>query len=39
MRDLFQSVEYNAFLQETGFLEPFRYSVVRDTKEIAILQG
>ena len=39
MIDLFQSVEYNAFLQETGFLEPFRYSVVRDTKEIAILQG
>jgi predicted N-acyltransferase len=39
MIDLFQSVEYNAFLQETGFLEPFRYSVVKDTKEIAILQG
>lgn len=39
MIDLFQSVEYNAFLQETGFLEPFRYSVVRDTEEIAILQG
>lgn len=39
MIDLFQSVKYNAFLQETGFLEPFRYSVVKDTKEIAILQG
>lgn len=39
MIDLFQSVEYNAFLQETGFLEPFRYSVVKDSKEIAILQG
>ncbi len=39
MIDLFQSVKYNAFLQETGFLEPFRYSVVKDSKEIAILQG
>lgn len=39
MIDLFQSAAYNAFLQETGFLEPFRCSVVRDTKEIAILQG
>ena len=39
MIDLFQSAAYNAFLQETGFLEPFRYSVVKDTKEIAILQG
>ena len=37
--DLFQSAAYNAFLQETGFLEPFRYSVVKDTKEVAILQG
>lgn len=39
MIDLFQSVAYNAFLQETGFLDPFRYYVVRDTKEMAILQG
>lgn len=39
MMDLFQSAAYNAFLQETGFLEPFRYSVVKDTKEVAILQG
>ena len=39
MMDLFQSAAYNAFLQETGFLEPFRYSVVKDSKEIAILQG
>ena len=39
MRDLFQSEEYNAFLQETGFLEPFRYSIVRGTEEVVILQG
>lgn len=39
MRDLFQSMEYNAFLQETGFLEPFRYSVARNSNEIAIIQG
>ena len=39
MRDLFQSVEYYAFLQETGFLEPFRYSIIRDSEEVAIIQG
>ena len=39
MIGLFQSAEYNAFLLDTGFLEPFRYSIVRDTKEIAIFQG
>jgi predicted N-acyltransferase len=39
MRDLFQSMEYHAFLQETGFLEPFRYSIIRDSEEVAIIQG
>lgn len=39
MRDLFQSVEYNVFLQETCFLEPFRFSVERDSNEVAIIQG
>lgn len=39
MIDLFHSAQYNAFLQETGFLEPFKYSVVREAKEMAILQG
>ena len=39
MIDLFQSAAYNAFLRETGFLEPFRYSVERESKEVAIIQG
>ena len=39
MKDLFQSEEYNAFLRETGFLEPFRYSVEREAKEVVIIQG
>lgn len=39
MRDLFHSLEYNAFLRETGFLEPFRYSVERESKEVTIIQG
>lgn len=39
MRNLFQSVEYHVFLQETGFLEPFRYSIIRDSEEVAIIQG
>ena len=39
MRDLFQSEEFARFLEETGFLEPFRCSVEREGSEIASMQG
>ena len=39
MKQLFQSREFYAFLEETGFLEPFRFSVTRDGREVGVIQG
>lgn len=39
MKSIFQQPEFYKFLESTGFLEPFRYSVERDGKEIGVIQG
>lgn len=39
MKDLFQSEEYYSFLEKTGFLEPFRYTVSRSGEEAGVFQG
>lgn len=39
MNSVFQQPEFYQFLESTGFLEPFRYSVERDGKEVGVIQG
>lgn len=39
MDDLFQSKEYYDLLADSGFLEPFRFSVSRSGKEVGVIQG
>lgn len=39
MKSIFQQPEFYKFLESTGFLEPFRYSVERDDKEVGVIQG
>ena len=39
MKDLFQSREYYSFLDQTGCLSPFRYSVSQSGEEIGVIQG
>lgn len=39
MNSVFQQPAFYQFLESTGFLEPFRYSVERDGKEVGVIQG
>ena len=39
MKALFQSNEFYAFLQDSGIVEPFRYAVLRDGREVGVIQG
>ena len=39
MLSIFQSKLFLDFIKETGFLSPFSYSIIRDNKEIAHIQG
>ena len=39
MKSVFQTQEFHAFLQSTGLLEPFRFSVERSGKEVGVIQG
>ncbi len=39
MKSIFQQPEFYKFLESTGFLEPFRYSVERNGKEVGMIQG
>lgn len=36
---LFQSIEFLNFIRETGFLEPFRFTVSREGNEVGVIQG
>lgn len=39
MIDIFQSDEFYSFLEGTGYLEPFRFSVYRSDREVGRIQG
>lgn len=39
MKSIFQQPEFYHFLETTGFLEPFRFSVERNGTEIGVIQG
>lgn len=39
MKSIFQQPEFYKFLKSTEFLEPFRYSVERNGKEVGVIQG
>lgn len=39
MKSVFQKQEFYSFLESTGFLEPFRFSVERSGKEVGVIQG
>lgn len=39
MRSIFQQPEFYRFIESTGFLEQFRYSVERDGREVGVIQG
>ncbi len=39
MKSIFQQPEFYKFIESTGFLEPFHYSVERDGKEVGVIQG
>ncbi len=39
MKDIFQSDEFYSFLEGTGYLEPFRFSVYRSDREVGRIQG
>lgn len=39
MNSIFQQPEFYHFLESTGFLEPFRFSVKRSGMEVGVIQG
>ena len=39
MTNLFQSKAFYTFLKNSGILEPFRYSVSREGREVGVIQG
>lgn len=39
MTSIFQQLPFYSFLESTGILEPFRYTVERDGTEVGVIQG